>query len=542
MKQTLIAVTLLFATLCCNAQQWEWAKRASQNATEAFVCTTDASNNVYGAGLGTVVVKYDSSGNLMWSRTISGGSSYPLDMVTDPFGNLYVIGGYSGASYTIGNNILQNPVHPRIQIFLAKFDDTGGILWGKNIGNVSFLSGSGYANLACDTQGHIYASCPYTNNPTIGAYSFTNNDPSDSTNDFLVIKLDSSGSALWAKSYGGKKGDWPMGISLTSSGKIYVAGYFESDSLTFGNTTLIDTNTALYQEKTFLSKLNNSGDAIWAKSQEGTSESVIVTGLAGDNSENAFISGYFNLGSVTFGTVTFGYPLAYVQDGFLVKYDSSGNVPWGKLTQSSVPWYVATDLCDNVWISGYTAAIDTIDGHVLSVPSKHTDPMFIAGWTSTGNFINSSALGSGGDDQSGISLDNAGNVYVCGDYNIDTFYVGPDTLLGGTGAGQEYMFIAKYVTGVNCIPSEDVPQYLRQSSRTITLYPNPATSTITIQYNSTDKAKAAIYDITGRLMGSYPLNGNSTTISIQNLPPGIYQCRVMDRGHNVVTKKLVIMH
>jgi type IX secretion system substrate protein len=75
------------------------------------------------------------------------------------------------------------------------------------------------------------------------------------------------------------------------------------------------------------------------------------------------------------------------------------------------------------------------------------------------------------------------------------------------------------------------------------IYPNPANSECTISYFGTlyDKASVAIYDITGRLMHTYKLTGPSTTISIADMPPGMYQCRIDADGMGVVTKKLVVM-
>ncbi len=77
----------------------------------------------------------------------------------------------------------------------------------------------------------------------------------------------------------------------------------------------------------------------------------------------------------------------------------------------------------------------------------------------------------------------------------------------------------------------------------LSLYPNPANTECTITYNGLLSLHAgiAIYDLTGRLMHTYPLTGSSTTISIALLPPGMYVCKIDADGSGAVSKKLVVM-
>jgi hypothetical protein len=202
---------------------------------------------------------------------------------------------------------------------------------------------------------------------------------------------------------------------------------------------------------------------------------------------------------------------------------------------------------------GYSSPLatnDTIDGHILAPPPKCGEPNFVAGWTNSGNYITASPLASGGSGNiNNIAVDNAGYVYVaCEQIDLDTLVIGNDTTIDNNLIRN--IFIAKFNPVLNCAGTFNANQNCIAEGTPdliifqpiLTLYPNPATSTITIQYNSpTQNTTASIFDITGRLMGSYQLTGSSTTISIQNLPPSIYQCRIMDGEGNVVTKKMVAM-
>jgi hypothetical protein len=55
--------------------------------------------------------------------------------------------------------------------------------------------------------------------------------------EIFIIKLDSSGSHVWATSFGGTSNDDGRGIAVDASGSPYTTGYFEG-SMTVGNTTL----------------------------------------------------------------------------------------------------------------------------------------------------------------------------------------------------------------------------------------------------------------------------------------------------------------
>jgi hypothetical protein len=74
----------------------------------------------------------------------------------------------------------------------------------------------------------------------------------------------------------------------------------------------------------------------------------------------------------------------------------------------------------------------------------------------------------------------------------------------------------------------------------ISIYPNPATSTATININLQNESygQLRLYDITGRLMLEDIITARSATINISSLPPGIYICKISIDG-NSTTGKLI---
>jgi len=63
----------------------------------------------------------------------------------------------------------------------------------------------------------------------------------------FLVKYDANGSVQWAKSAGGTDMDEANSIYVDSKVILYVTGYFESSSITFGSTILtnLDTNNSL---------------------------------------------------------------------------------------------------------------------------------------------------------------------------------------------------------------------------------------------------------------------------------------------------------
>jgi hypothetical protein len=133
--------------------------------------------------------------------------------------------------------------------------------------------------------------------------------------DVFMIKLDSSGSPMWATSFGGDDSDLGQGIAVDASGSSYTTGYFQG-SMTVGSTNL----TAAGDTDVFMIKLDSSGSPTWATSFGGDSDSFVEgQGIAVDASGSSYTTGYFQ-GSMTVGSTNL--TAAGNRDVFMIKLDS----------------------------------------------------------------------------------------------------------------------------------------------------------------------------------------------------------------------------
>ena len=115
-------------------------------------------------------------------------------------------------------------------------------------------------SIATDVSGHIYVtgnfSAPYI---IFGVDTLFNNGGQD----IFVVKYDSTGQVIWAKSFGGDLNNIPNSIAADAFGNIYVVGNFTSHTLTFASTTLV--NDSAHFENMFLAKIDGAnGNPLWA--------------------------------------------------------------------------------------------------------------------------------------------------------------------------------------------------------------------------------------------------------------------------------------
>ena len=174
------------------------------------------------------------------------------------------------------------------------------------------LANNDYANgVATDSSGNVYV--------TGGTKGGLDGNTSAGNTDLFVVKYNSSGTKQWTKQLGSSGLDSANGITIDSSGNVYVTG------VTFGG---LDWNTSAGANDLFVVKYNSSGTKQWTK-QMGTSCSDLADGVATDSSGNVYVVGY------TYGDLD-GNTNTGASDLFVVKYNSSGTKQWTKQLGSSM--------------------------------------------------------------------------------------------------------------------------------------------------------------------------------------------------------------
>ncbi len=456
----------VLSNILCSGQNWTWAKNAvGAGSSECNGVCTDLNGNIiitgdfdtasvtFGSktlsnqgGIDAYLTKYDGNGNVIWAVSAGGASDESGTAVcTDLTGNIYVAGYFADPVFTVGLTNLSNAGSDNI--FLAKYDPNGNVLWAKSAG------GSGadmcYA-LATDSIGNVFITGSFTSPKAFfGTTTLTNSNTTGGGNVFIA-KYDTRGNLLWAKNAGGSDDDEALSICTDKSGHAFVTGYFRSNSIVFGTTTL--TNTGLGNANVFIMKCDTNGTALWAKSAGGTSNADKGFSVCTDNSGNAFVTGAYSSSTIAFGTVVLNNATTIGRNNiFVSKYDPDGNILWAKSaggTQDDGGYSISTDVCGDAYVTGFLNSPSALFGtETLLQPAGNCiggcDPMFVAKYDPSGHVLCTSALASGGDDAIEIIVDPRGNVFLAGDYLSDPFQVGIFTLpYAGYG---EKTFVAQYV-------------------------------------------------------------------------------------------------
>jgi hypothetical protein len=236
----------------------------------------------------------------------------------------------------------------------------------------------------------------------------------------LILGLNSfsQNSRIWATYYGGSDIEYGQNTVTDTSNNVYLSGNAYSTSgiasggfqNTFGGGL----------EDAYLVKFNAAGNRVWATYYGGTDNDE-GNRLATDYMNNVYITGT-TLSSSSIASGGYQNTIGGGQDGFLVKFNASGNRIWATYLGGSSndnSYDVTTDNSDNVYIAGRTnSSAGIASGGFQNSYGGGTSDAFVAKFNSTGNLQWSTYYGGSGDDEGfGVIVDSFGNVYLSGTTN-----------------------------------------------------------------------------------------------------------------------------
>ncbi|MEK7568108.1 MAG: hypothetical protein AAB498_00550, partial [Patescibacteria group bacterium] len=170
----------------------------------AFGVDVDGAGNIYvtgysynGSNYDFWTMKLNSNGNQLWNRRINYANDYGFGLALDNQNNVYAVGYvYYG-----------NPYYTDYA-FIRKYDTNGNIVWSYLLNNPY----SGFYDIDIDNNNNLYLG-GYVYNSTYNNY------------DFLTIKMDSNGNMIWFKGYDTGGQDGAFGIGADSQKNVYLGGF-----------------------------------------------------------------------------------------------------------------------------------------------------------------------------------------------------------------------------------------------------------------------------------------------------------------------------
>ncbi len=428
MKKLILLFTFTTSILFVNAQVpvYRWAGKIAGTGNDyGDFIKTDAAGNIYVAGRfdGTCdfdpntgitnktsagssdgyIAKYTSLGALSWVITMgSTGTDRVYSIDVDAAGNVYATGNYNlTVDFDPGPGSLNYTSIGGLDVFMAKYDTNGNLVWANTIGD---LNSEIAECIALDASGNFYVGGEF-NSPSIdldaGATSLVvNNGSATVTYDPFLVKYDTSGTFQWGFNLQGLSSDYIKSVAVDPNDNVLVGGYFFTTMNVdpVGGTSY----TALGSADCFIARYSSAGSYDWSTQFGGSLADNIFSITTANN--NIYATGTFN-SVVDFnpGIDTLNIQSKGSTDVFILSLSNTGNFNWaGGIggTGADNSNYIIANAAGDVYIAG--SFIDSADFDPSNVTNFiHTydgRDGFIAKYDNSGLYKWSHKIGSVGTD------------------------------------------------------------------------------------------------------------------------------------------------
>lgn len=587
----LLLLTWFLISLLTNAQSVQWSTNTPQYSNSDYEnhrVATDSKGNVYTIGtydgtktdfdpgpgvfnmssysVNMYLLKLDASGNFVWAKQIGGSNVYSISyghsITIDASDNIYFAGqvtAFGGGAFDFDMGAGVNNLSPKggYNTFIEKLDSSGNFVWAKGFDRVpSPAPYDEIHSLKVGLNGNVYATGSFTGttdfDPDAGVFNLA------TTNiDIFILKLNSSGGLVWAKALHNNTTPKPSfyrsginvgyGIDTDSNGNVYTVGYF-SDSIDADPGVGVKTLTSFKSDNPtqggsnnlFISKLDSTGNYVWAYGLNGDHSLNVLPSLVIDPSNNVLITDYTEYPGVTdfdFGAGTFFLPS--FAGAFVLKINSDAGFIWAKSTAQitaccnarSYSNSIAVDGLNNIYTAG-TFSLGTYDfdpgaGTFLMTPN--TQEIYVSKLDTNGNFIWAKQVGGSASSifNGSLAISPTGKVVVSGTVQSGSF--SRTTAAISTGG-----FLASITPPTTSLATAD-----NEISK-INLYPNPTDANLNLKLsNNFKKSTVKIYSVTGQIvLEKNNLVGNEFTFDVSNFAKGIYMLQVSD-GKSTFNSKFI---
>ncbi len=498
----------------------------------AFALQTDQNGNVFVAGYTYVrdqnrnlmIRKYDSGGNILKTFTFDG-SRHDADelsaMVLDGSGNVYVTGFVknSGTSSDFVTIRLNNNL------------DTSWVRYYNHTANESDKA----VSIAIDGFSNVYVT------------GYSDNNPSDTidSDDIVTIKYAANGASQWTIRYNGPANGDERPVQVLTDGN--------------GNTVVTGKSWNGSGDDMLTLQYGPTGSQQWVMTCNGSGNgNDRAAAMVLDNSGSVYVTGSGFAGTAFDDYITVKYNQAGVQQ-WLRTYNGSGN-------DDDKASCITLDGNGNVLVSGHSDS-DT------SLLTKNYDYLTLK-YDNSGNFLWASSYdGSSGTDDwpACITTDAAGNIYVAGESENGTaFSPNKDfAMVAYRASGSQFLYAlydgpASATDGAKAITLSGSSLYLAGNSQGLLsqkdaavikyditsgmdephgthemetlLFPNPAGLEINLLIPEGLTASESFHLDVFNCLGEQvrvPIieNGLIWKLDLQDLPPGLYLCRLCSGGN-----------
>lgn len=214
-------------------------KRNEQGEIFLLGYFTDTLNYDLGSGTSSLVsngdydifiMKFNSALNLLWIRLIGGpGDQLSKSMEFDEDGNIYIGGSFSDTINVVPG--VSNYLLPSLGVvdaFTMKLDSSGNFIWGNGfkLSDENESVSDRLYKICVGEDKNIYYAGSFKGIGDFDSGPDTLNLSSNGSNDMFIMKNDSNGNLLWARSLGSANQDNIYDLYIKPNGNLLLAGSF----------------------------------------------------------------------------------------------------------------------------------------------------------------------------------------------------------------------------------------------------------------------------------------------------------------------------
>lgn len=514
-------------------------------------------NLTSGGNFDAFMLKLDPAGNFVWARKFSGAFNLRgVALRIDDFGSVISTGYFQGpADFDPGAGVFTMNTGTDFDVYVSKLDANGSFIWAKT------LSGPGVSDnprdLVVDSNNDIYITGDFGATVDFDPGPGTYNIPCAGIRDIFLLKLSPNGNLVWVKTWGGTGNDKGLALGIDPDGFALVVGNFYN-TVDFDPGAGVSSLSAVGATMdAFISKLDTSGNFVWAKRVGANSNESIYTIQVGPGG-NIFSGGNMRDSididpgtneSMVYAT-TYGY--------YFVKLDPSGDLICGEFFDSLGSGRILLDEFGNVYSSGlfrdsidfdpgpgldrrvsngimdmYLLKMDLACGSPLSIgfngpwAALTTEKDVRISWgISNDLMINGMFIQKKTVDGDFITI---GSSRYHGQGSYEFLDNNPDI------GANVYRILLVDLNG-HFSESDEVEAILAED-KTRMIYPNPTSQEFSI--HGRDWEQLEVFDISGKLVLSQALDPNESHHVITFGKPGIYYSRLRSK-ERVIVETLVI--
>lgn len=335
------------------------------------------------------LARTDAFGNLLWQKCLGG--------TLEEFGNsvqLTTDGGFIICGSAESNNFDASLNHGLKDLWLVKTDSLGNIEWQKSYGGTNNETGNKVI-LTNDGGYAVAGKTGSSNNGDVSGYH--------ASTDFWLLKTDSIGTLLWQKCLGGSDYEEAFDLIQTIDSGFIISGYTMSSDF--------DVTDTILQTDGWMVKTDSVGNILWNHTLGGYGYHELSQMIATSD------GGYMMIGN----KISQFLNSAPFYEFYVVKTNSIGITEWSKTYGGNKDDYGFSllELADgNFMIGGFTKSTD---GDAIGNLFNNNRSAWLIKINNVGTIIYQQTFGGSSDDDiTSVILNGEGGITILGTtYSID---------------------------------------------------------------------------------------------------------------------------